>query len=341
MRPTHDALASSTLLELGARGRLDGKPFTLLGRTCIRDRRGALSNEWTLRFDDGRICFLAESAGSFRLYEEGSLIPALTRIVVGAPLDTGFVVVERGEATRVARWGAADDAPASYTYVDLSGRAGEVATIDFGSEPPRVFVGRKVALAELSLEARADPVRFIPAPDVSRPAGVETWLEIGEAGELEGARYRVVGMISRSSGTSQGGDRTRWDEYLLFDPAIGVRWLVVADGHWSLVEAIDAGRIVERDGGASVELDGVTYEPLSEEAVARVEWACGELPWEVAIGETSHVQDYVHAPWILTRERTPDEMTWSRATYLAPDAIVQGFGKRPLPRPSGRAPNEL
>ena len=313
---------SSSVLELGARGRLDGVPFTLEGRTCIRGRRGALWNEWSVRFDDGRTLFLAEAGGGFTIYEEGSLVPSHTEVVVGAPLDTGFIVVERGEAARVAQWGATDVAPSSYAYVDVAGRgrrAGELATIDYGSEPPRVFFGRKVTLAELGLTPRSEP-----------------WLDAGDVGEIEGSRFRVVGMVSRSTGASDE-DRVRWDEYLLFEPAAGFRWLVVTDGHWSLVEAIDGGRVEERD--ASVVLDGVTYQPMSE-GIARVDWATGELPWEIAIGDTSNVRDFVHPPWILTREWTDDELTWSRGAYVTPDAIAKAFG-RPLPRPTGRAPNKV
>lgn len=330
--------ASSGVLELGVRGTLDGRSFTLEGRTSIRGRRGVTWNEWSLRFDDGRVLFLADAAGGFTIYEESALTPSLARVIVGAPLDTGFVVVERGEATRVARWGVADEAPARYTYVDLSGRAGELATIDFGSEPPRVFVGRRVTLAELGIDARSEP-RFVPAPEVSRPKGVETWLEPGDTGEIDGTRYRVLGMISRSTG--EGGEGcVRWDEYLLFAPDADLRWLVVTDGHWSLVEPVDAGRVEERAGCADVVLDGVTYELLSE-GVARVDWATGELPWEIAIGDTSSVKDFVHPPWILTREHTDDELTWSRARHVATDVIAKAFGKRSLPRPEGRAPNQL
>jgi len=335
MRAAYEAWTS---LELGARGRLEGTPFTLDGRTCIRSRRGAIWNDWALRFDDGRTLFLAEAAGALTLYEEGSLVPPLVHVTVGGPLDTGFVVVERGEATRVAQWGAAGDAPASYAYVDLSGPGGVVATIDYGSDPPRVFVGREVSAAALGLSARPERVRFIPAPEVSRPKGVDTWLAPGDVGELCGMRARVVGLVSRSTGPSEEG-RVRWDEYLLFDPAAGLRWLVVADGHWSIVEPLEAARVGDRPSGA-VEIDGVSYEPQSN-GVARVDWAAGELPWEVKIGETADVKDFVHPPWTVTRESTPHELTWSRGTLLSPDVIVKAFGKRPLPKPGGRAPHDV
>jgi len=345
------AYERATVLELGARGVLDGAPFTLAGRTCVRGRRGAIWNEWRLSFEDGRSLFLVESPLGLAVYDEGTLTPAFASVTVGAPLDTGFVVVDRGEATRVAQWGDVEDAPSRYAYADLSSRAGAVATIDFGaasgpsagggdlsSSPPRVYVGRKVGFAEVGLSpvSACEPL-LIRAPEVSRPAGVETWLEIGDEGELDGVRFRVAGVLGRclDVGTDE---RVSWEEYLLVARGVGgVRWLVVASGHWSFVEPVEAGLVGESEASAS--LDGVVYDFLSE-GTARVEWAAGDLPWEVAIGDASSVKDFVHAPWVLTKEWTSDELTWSRAIHVRPDAIAKAFGKRSLPRPRGRAPNE-
>ena len=344
------AYERATVLELGARGVLDGAPFTLAGRTCVRGRRGAIWNEWSLSFDDGRSSFLVESTLGLAVYDDGTLIPAFAALTVGAPLDTGFVVVDRGEATRVAQWGAVGDAPSRYAYADLSSRAGAVATIDFGassgpnagggdlsSSPPRVYVGRNVTFAELGLS----PVStceslLIRAPEVSRPAGVEIWLEIGDEGDLDGVRFRVAGVLGRCLDAPD--EPVSWVEYLLVARGGGgVRWLVVASGHWSFVEPGDAGR--GGAAGASVPRARVRNGHRAQRP-GPVEWAAGDLPWETAIGDTSSVKDFAHAPWVLTKEWTEGELTWSRALHVRPDAIAKAFGKRALPRPRGRAPNE-
>ncbi|MBX3208844.1 MAG: DUF4178 domain-containing protein [Labilithrix sp.] len=339
----------ATVLTRGARGHLDGAPFTLAGRTCVEARRGAIWSEWRMRFDDGRTLFLVEAAGTFTVYEEGSLSPAFDAVAVGAPLDTGYVVIARGEARRVAAWGDVEAAPSRYAYVELSSRSGAAATIDFGAPPPpgpagagarpRVYLGRRVNLAALGLTATsAASPWLVPAPDVSRPKGVEAWLDVGDEGELDGVRFRVVGVLSRSLVAASAKERVSWEEYLLFAPEIGLRWLVVLAGHWSLVEPIDAGRVAEGAGGAVV-LDGVVYEGASAGA-ARVDWATGALPWQVAVGDTSNVADFVHAPCVLTKEWTADELTWSRGTHVTPDVIAKAFAKRSLPKPEGRAPHE-
>ncbi|MBX3264767.1 MAG: DUF4178 domain-containing protein [Labilithrix sp.] len=360
MRATHER---STVLELGARGRLDGAPFTLTGRTCIEGGRGTIWNEWRMRFGDPRPRFLVESTGTFTVYEEGSLAPGFGELTVGDPLDTGFVVVERGEARRVATWGEADAAPARYAYADLSSRSGAVAAIDFGpvaegalagvagasgagsaaraltdgagaSERPRVYVGRRVTLAALGLSVTArEPPWLVAAPDVSRPRGVETWLDVGDEGVLDGVRFRVAGALSRRLVAEA---RVAWDEYLLYAPELGLRWLVVVAGHWSLVEPVDPGRVVTSDGAAT--LDGTVYD-AQPEATARVAWATGALPWRVEIGETARVTDFVHGASMLTRERTTDTLAWSRGVRVAPGAVAAAFAKRSLPKPAGHDPS--
>lgn len=327
----------ATVLTLGARGKLRGAPFVLAGRTCVRSDGGGLWNEWTLAFDDGRQGFLSEAASGFTLFFERPIAPGYEGLRVGSALATGFVVTERGQAKRVARWGDVPEAPRAYRYADLSSATGETATIDYGASAtePDVFVGRRVKLADLGLRARPERPRFVPAPGGARPKGLELFLAVGDEGELGGARYRVIGIVHRSIRVE--GERYTWEEYVLHAPAEGLRWLVVADGHWNLIEAVEVGQVEVSARGAK--LAGESYRFLSS-GKARVEWAMGELPWEVAVGDVVDARDYVSAPHTLSCESTDDEITWSRGTYTPPDTVARAFGKRVLPKPTGRAPNQ-
>lgn len=330
-------LEEATVLELGARGRVRGAAFELVGRTCVRSASGGLWNEWTARFADGKTGFLAEARGTFTMYFEGPIAPAYDALSVGAPVDAGFLVAERGEATRVARWGDAFEAPRSYRYADLSSRArqGESATIDYGEREPRTFVGKRWSLAELGLSPRKDQPHFFPAPSGKMPKGLDLVFAIGDEGTLGKTRFRVIGALHRSIRVE--GEKYTWQEYLLFDPAEGFRWLVVSDGHWNLVESVDPGLVTLGDRGATYA--GELHKPWSQ-GTARVEWATGELPWQVTLGETVRASDFVRAPHMLSLEATDDEINWSVATYLPPDAVAKAFGKRVLPKPVGRAPNQ-
>ncbi len=340
---------ASTVLELGARGKHRNAPFVLAGRTCVRSEGGGLWNEWTLAFDDGRQGFLAEALGSFTLFFERAFAPTFDALHVGSALKTGFVVVERGQAKRIARWGDVPEAPRTYRYADLSSASGETATIDYGerASEPDVFVGRRMKLSELGLRPRADRPRFLPAPGGAAPKGVELWLAVGNEGDLPASsvgggagggktRFRVIGIVHRSIKIE--GERYTWEEYVLHAPAEGLRWLVVSEGHWNLVETVEAGKVEEIEE-KSAKLDGETYR-FNSSGKARIEWATGELPWEVEVGDVSDARDYVRAPHVLSRESSEDEITWSRGTYTPPDTVSRAFGKRLLPKPSGRAANE-
>ncbi len=346
-------LEASTVLELGARGKYKGATFALAGRTCVRSDGGGLWNEWTLAFDDGRQGFLAEALGAFTLFFERPLAAAFDTLRIGEPLATGFVVVERGQAKRVARWGDVPEAPKTYRYADLSSASGETATIDYGAgerTEPDVFVGRRVKLAELGLAPRTDRPKLLPAPGGTAPKGVETWLAVGDQGELEisseasaRARFRVIGIMHRS--IKVDGERYTWEEYVLHSSAHGLRWLVVADGHWNLVVSVEPGQVElgELDPATklakSAKYGGEVHRFMSS-GKARVEWATGELPWEVAIGDVSDARDYLRTPHVLSCEQTADEVNWSYGTYVPPDTVARAFGKRLLPKPAGRAPNQ-
>ncbi len=329
---------TSTVLELGARGKHRNAPFVLAGRTCVRSDAGGLWNEWTLAFDDGRQAFLAEALGSFTLFFERPMAPSFDAIDVGSALKTGFVVTERGRASRIARWGDVPEAPRTYRYADLSSPSGETATIDYG-EPgrePDVFVGRRMKLSELGLKPRAERPHFVPAPGGAAPKSVELWLAVGDEGDLGKARFRVIGIVHRSIKVE--GLRYTWEEYVLHAPAEGLRWLTVADGHWNLIEAVEVGQVEETEE-KSARLGGETYRFMSS-GKARVEWATGELPWDVAVGDVTEAREYVRAPHVLSCERTADEIAWSLGTYTPADTVSRAFGKRLLPKPTGRAANE-
>lgn len=352
-----DPYESLTVLSLGMRGVLgledspaSGATFELVGRTCVRGRRSSIWNEWSLRLLDGQHeapMFLAEGNGLFTLYEEGELAVRFDRLAPGRGLDVGFVVVDRADATRVAVWGEgeANDVGTTYAYADLSStRDGRPATIDVGSG--KLFIGRRVDLKTLGLDrsvasARVvDAVHLIAAPEVSRPKGVDVWLEIGLEGVLEpqrGGRHRVVGMLSRSS---EDG-KNRWDEYCLQSLERGtLTWISVSDdGHWGIAEPVEAGLVIEQDTDV-VLIGDDRYSILSPPSQARIEWAAGRFPWAVQIGDTVHTKELLSGRYILTKEWTDDELTWTRAKYVEPDTIAKTFNKRSLPKPRGRAPNQ-
>lgn len=309
-------LEAATQLELGMRGVLGGEPFELTGRRCVQGQRGQLWNEWTIELPARRrAAYLAESFGALTLYEEGSLLPTLDPFLVGHDLVAPWLVVARGTATRLAKWGAVGEAPGTYEYVELSARElpARAASVAEGE----TFVGAPTSADELGLTLLDVPLALVPTANVSAPAGLELWLEVGEVGLLEGIELRVVGVLARQTSLPDEPP-LRWQDYLLYNAQSGLRWLSVADGHWSWAVPIEVGP-AGYDARASAR-KGIA---------ATLEWATGALPWSAEIGERATIWERGD----LVFERTGSDLSAARTAPLTTDAVARAFRKRSLPRP--------
>lgn len=320
----------STILTLGAKGAFDGEKFELVGRTCLRGESGALWNEWAMRFDKGKTRWLAEARGELVVYDEDeSIFGSNEALVVDVPIN--FIVVERGEATRVATWGDVPDVAKKHRFADLVGPGGWPVTIDWTAGSPRMYAGTKTTLEELGLTPRKGVRKLPPAPDVVKPKSVTTWLDVGDEGAIGSrGRFRIAGILGRS--IKIDGERFSWVEYFLDSVESGFRWLSESDGHWSFVTPIDPVT-------ARSEIAGAKMKEYSS-GTGRVDWAAGELPWAVDIGETVEVADWLGSSSMVSRESTKDEVSYSLVEWLPPEDIAKAFKKRSLPKPVGRAPHQ-
>jgi Domain of unknown function (DUF4178) len=150
-------------------------------------------------------------------------------------------------------------------------------------------------------------------------------IAIGTRGALVGTEWEVVGYQERSSADEQ------WEEYLLFNPYRGFRFLSHGDDTWILYVML---REAVGDGG-EVPGDPHRYQGISE-STAKTDYVLGEFYWRVKVGDSVLVHEYTGGPYWLSQERSIDEVTWSRGITLD-DATVRGaFGLSPV-RPEGRA----
>lgn len=62
-------------------------------------------------------------------------------------------------------------------------------------------------------------------------------LPIGARGTLKGETLEVIGRQVRA--VRYSGVVYRWDEYLLWNPYKGFRWLVESNGHWTLLKTVE------------------------------------------------------------------------------------------------------
>ncbi|NIJ19191.1 hypothetical protein FHS95_000860 [Sphingomonas naasensis] len=152
-------------VQIGMRGRIDGKGFEVIGRVRWAWTDGAW-NEWLLLFEDGGNAWLGEAMGQFMLLWERSLgqvrSPALRGIVKGQDAVIGtevqldhqkLVIADAREVVCVAAEGELPfTAPSGWKLysVDLRGQHGECATLQRDRGETSVYQGRYVTLAELA-----------------------------------------------------------------------------------------------------------------------------------------------------------------------------------------------
>lgn len=151
----------------------------------------------------------------------------------------------------------------------------------------------------------------------------------------------VIGFLQRS--VEFDGVRYFWEEYLLYAPRLGFRWLVRSDDHWNFVRPLPPGKVTNEAQKARYEKKKFK---LFQGAPARVEHVLGEFYWRVEVGETVMTADYVAPPFMLSREisvstqSSAGEINWSLGEYLSPQVIEKAFNLRDLPRPWKIAPNQ-
>ncbi|HEX8558617.1 MAG TPA: DUF4178 domain-containing protein [Pyrinomonadaceae bacterium] len=399
-----DVAESGSPLEVGLRGVYMGVAFELTGRAQLGHAAGGFWDEWYAAFADGRWGWLAEAQGRFLLtfqiqVPSPKALPSFDSIQLGQqvwaiPAQQPPVVAEKGTARALAAEGEIPyrlTPGETYAYADLSGAGGVFGTLDYGEQPPLVFVGREVSLEEIGLaqarraterEARrvsatqlscprcGGPLE-LRAPDRTERVGCPNcgslldasegrlrylktlekkgWgqsIPVGGTAEFEGRDFTVIGYMARS--VEFEGVRYVWQEYLLYEPALGFRWLVESDAHWSYVKAVAPGDVTESDRRARHA--GRGYK-IFQSAVARVEYVEGEFYWRVEAGELTRATDYVAAPYMLSKEVpvvqqgregaaiSAEEINWSLGLYTPVKEIERKFGVE-LARPRTVAPNQ-
>lgn len=399
-----EIVQSKSPLQLGLSGDYNGNKFELTGHAQIRHGAGGFWDEWYATFSNGWVGWLAESQGRFYMtfykpLPENFQIPSFEEIQPGQRLDglskeTHLIVNEKGTAAYIAADGEIPyklDPNEQSNYADLTGKDGVFATIDYSFDPPYLFYGQELTLADMGLadkhpkerEVKTAPAEAmncpncggtleLKAPDKSErvtcpycnsllsinegnleflkalkpnPAPQDFVLEIGAKGSFknfaDGVELEIIGAVTRS--VTFDGVKYFWNEYLLYNPKVGFKWLVHSDNHWNFVDSVNAADLEISQSFAGVKptikYNGKSYK-IFQDSPARVEYVKGEFYWRVEQGETVNAADFVAAPFMLSQEKNRSEVNWSLGTYLKTEEIEKAFGVENLPKPWNVAPNQ-
>lgn len=257
-------------------------------------------------------------------------------------------------------------------YADCYGQNGQFATLDYddGSRPATIFAGYVFAEPQLVVtqlgprsinkvrtthlkcpscggevpKLGGDRSERLGCPycgavsDIAEQRIVsqqETMLQsptipIGSRGQFEGVEYISLAYVRRSSVFD--GETYSWDEFLLFAPSIGYRWLVNdPETGWSWSQAISLADVDLRGLPQAVGYLGKAFH-LRNENTAQVDFVLGEVYWKCAVGEVVEVRDYAEGKNVLSRELSPGEANWTYSVPTKWSYIAAAFGL-PLQRP--------
>jgi hypothetical protein len=158
-------------------------------------------------------------------------------------------------------------------------------------------------------------------------------IPLGSRGKLKGELFEVIGFLVRRG--KAGEETFSWEEYLLFNPYRGFRWLTEYQGHWILAKAASAHPKEDQAETQRAQHYSVSYLGESfrhfQKAQGEVEYVLGEFPWRVKVGERTFVEDYISPPRILSCERTSEETTWSIGEHIEGETLWKAFGMQGAP----------
>lgn len=176
----------------------------------------------------------------------------------------------------------------------------------------------------------------------SKTRHFEPFVPLGTRGKLKGKDWEVVGYMVRADEVSG----YFWDEYLLFNPYYGYRWLTCNGDHWSFVTTIKQKPQSRTHSQSTswykvkMELEGRDFK-LFYRGRAKVLFVLGEFYWKVKADSLVNMEDYISPPYMLSSESDGKEIVWSISEYLEVDDVAAAFKPaKKLKRPSKVAPNQ-
>lgn len=160
-------------------------------------------------------------------------------------------------------------------------------------------------------------------------------IPIGSFGKLKGLKWKAIGYIVREDVQY----KVQWKEYLLYNPYYGFRFLFEMDSHFSLIETMNFNPFpTESLDVSSVKLHKLGEFQLYNRGKAKVIFAAGEFFWQVKVGESVVMEDFINPPYMLSVERNSTEVHFSLGEYISASEVATGFGVS-LDTPWKIAPN--
>jgi len=371
-----DLAPTSADFAVGDSGTLGGSAIYVAGRVQLDQGRGPW-DEWYVQHGQ-HWAWLAKAQGQWYLTyptQPTGPLPTWQQMQPGQRgqlpgVQGSWVVDEQGQSRVLSGEGELPFpvVPGSQgRFVDLSGENGAFATIDYGdgSQPARLFVGRRLQPGELQIQSsgptaggRDEPIRAdrlrcptcgdavpIRAPEITERAvcaSCDSLLDFSQGKlqflkKLEQARSRP--RIPLGAEGQLKGERVTCIGYM-------ERWCTV-DGYnfqWSeyLLHTEAGYRWLMEDqghwmwlrpmaGGEVKDLGhlakvGGRNHVLWNRVQGHVGYVVGEFYWRVEKGESAWLRDYIEPPHVVSQEQSGQEIHWTVGEYIEGKRVLDAFG---------------
>jgi hypothetical protein len=115
------------------------------------------------------------------------------------------------------------------------------------------------------------------------------------------AEWEIIGITWRE--IAKDGTAYPWQEFLLFNPYLGFRWLIysMSDGVWSVGGVLPGAAKMVANAWPSVEYKSESYKHHTS-GMAKTTYVEGEFPWQVLAGDVVSTHDYVCPPKLISIE---------------------------------------
>ncbi|WP_421830640.1 DUF4178 domain-containing protein [Larkinella sp.] len=162
------------------------------------------------------------------------------------------------------------------------------------------------------------------------PMPVPPALPLGAEGYLDGKWIRVTGALRKREVQYEES----WMEYVLMTGEGQHQMLSEFKGHWMVIRPVDE---TYTETKSSKVADQDREYALYNRYNCFILNAVGEFYWDVMDDTKLTISEYIHPPYLVSREATSQKTECYKAEYKTPGEISKAFGltETALPKPTG------
>jgi hypothetical protein len=180
------------------------------------------------------------------------------------------------------------------------------------------------------LDVSTPPARILQLAQEAQEQ-IQPKIPLGTRGTIENIAWEAIGYQVRQIEVE--GVPYSWDEYLLFNPYYGFRYLSEYNGHWNFIRTLPLVPLTIPGARPARRVGGVTYKHF-QHSCATTTFVLGEFPWRAQQGDSATVDDFIAPPRLLSAELMDGEIVWSRGEYWTGQQIWQAFKLPGRPEPA-------